>query len=77
VREELKKNVLTHDNVRNRQARSFGLTLPIEHEDEPEHEHDLEYGVCPQFSRSNAATHALGVVPNVSRKRATKAPGCW
>ena len=34
-------------------------------------------GFCLQFSHSNAATHALGVVPNVCRKRATKAPGCW
>lgn len=30
----------------------------------------------PQLNRSNADIHALGVVPKVSRKRATNAPGC-
>ena len=35
---ELRLDVFTHDNESNRQARSFGLTLTIEHEDEDEHD---------------------------------------
>ena len=38
---ELRLDVFTHDNESNRQARSFGLTLTVEHKDEDVHEHDL------------------------------------